>query len=127
MQRSTLNTQRSTLRGRRIFLSGASAAVLLIIGVIGCHNGSSMQSTPSSPTAAAGPTTKPMMASLFGPAPKKGGAQLWAENCSRCHNAPPPDRYSDAQWEVVVDHMRLRANLTGQEARQIAEFLEASN
>jgi cytochrome c1 len=127
MQRSTLNTQRSMLKARQLFVIGASAALLLIIGVVGCHSGGSMQSTPSSPTAAAGPTTKPMMASLFGPAPQKGGAQLWAENCTRCHNAPSPDRYSDAQWEVVVDHMRLRANLTGQEARQIAEFLKASN
>ena len=55
------------------------------------------------------------------------GAQLWAENCSRCHNIRPPQSYSDAQWEAVVMHMRLRANLTGVEQRKITEFLQASH
>ena len=55
------------------------------------------------------------------------GAELWSENCSRCHNLRPPQYYSHAQWALVVHHMRLRANLTGQEARSITEFLQASN
>jgi cytochrome c1 len=59
--------------------------------------------------------------------PEKGGAQLWAENCSRCHNMRPPQSYSDAQWHAVVHHMRLRANLTGEEARSITAFLQASH
>jgi len=57
----------------------------------------------------------------------KAGSELWAENCTRCHNARPPDQYSDAQWDVIVHHMRLRANLTGGEARKIAEFLKSAN
>ena len=57
---------------------------------------------------------------------KKGGAEL-AETCNRCHNARPPQYYSDGQWDVIVHHMRLRANLTGEEARTIAEFLKAAN
>jgi hypothetical protein len=56
-----------------------------------------------------------------------GGAELWAENCSRCHNIRPPRSFSAAQWEVIVHHMRLRADLTGTEARQITQFLQASN
>jgi hypothetical protein len=80
-----------------------------------------------SQTTSSAPTTRPMLANMFGPVPEKGGAQLWAENCTRCHNAPSPDRYSDAQWDVILQHMRMRANLTGEEARQIAEFLKASN
>lgn len=57
----------------------------------------------------------------------KGGAQLWAENCSRCHNIRPPESFSDAQWQTVVHHMRLRADLTGEEARSILDFLKSSN
>ena len=57
----------------------------------------------------------------------KSGAQLWAENCTRCHNAPSPAIYSDAQWEVVGDHMRYKANLTGQEVRKIVDFLKSAN
>ena len=57
----------------------------------------------------------------------KTGAQLWAENCNRCHNAPSPSIYSDAQWEVVGEHMRIRADLTNQEVKKIVAFLKASN
>lgn len=60
-------------------------------------------------------------------ATEKGGAQLWAENCSRCHNIRPPQSYSDSQWQAITHHMRLRANLTGQEARAITEFLQSSD
>jgi len=56
-----------------------------------------------------------------------GGAQLWADNCSRCHNMRPPQSYSDAQWEAVVMHMRSRANLNGVEQREITRFLQASH
>jgi len=58
---------------------------------------------------------------------EKAGAQLWAENCSRCHNIRPPQSFSDAQWQAVVHHMRLRADLTGEEQRKITEFLQASH
>ena len=57
----------------------------------------------------------------------KGGAQLWAANCSRCHNARSPSTYSDAQWDVVMHHMRVRAKLTPVEQQKIAEFLKAGN
>jgi predicted phosphoadenosine phosphosulfate sulfurtransferase len=34
--------------------------------------------------------------------------------------------YSDAQWDVIVHHMRLRANITGQEQRAIVAFLKSA-
>lgn len=55
------------------------------------------------------------------------GEQLWSMNCRRCHNIQPPTRYSDAQWEVIVHHMRIRANITGAEQRAIVEFLKSAN
>lgn len=55
------------------------------------------------------------------------GSELWSANCGRCHNKVSPDKYSDAQWELIVRHMRLRANLTGNEERQIVEFLRSAN
>ncbi len=57
----------------------------------------------------------------------KGGSQLWAENCARCHNIRSPSSYSDAEWEVVMHHMRVRASLTPLEAAKILEFLKAGN
>ncbi len=55
------------------------------------------------------------------------GAQLWGENCVRCHNAPPPTDFTDAQWEAVGDHMRLIGLLTKEERDRIIEFLQSAN
>src|SRR5690349_19105491 len=55
-----------------------------------------------------------------------GGEELWSNNCMRCHNIRPPTMYSNAQWEVIAHHMRLRANITGQEQRAIVEFLQSA-
>ncbi len=57
----------------------------------------------------------------------KSGAQLWGENCIRCHNAPSPSIYSDAQWDAAVGHMRYKANLTGEEANKIVAYLKSAN
>jgi len=54
------------------------------------------------------------------------GEELWSNNCMRCHNIRPPTMYSAAQWDVIVHHMRLRANITGQEQRAIVEFLKSA-
>ena len=45
----------------------------------------------------------------------------------RCHNMRSPSTYTDAQWDVVVLHMRVRGYLTAKEARAIEEFLKASH
>ena len=62
---------------------------------------------------------------------KKGdfirGATLWANACVRCHNMRDPNELTDKQWIPVVSHMRLRAGLTGQDARDILAFLQQSN
>jgi hypothetical protein len=65
------------------------------------------------------------------PAPKtasgKGGAELWAVNCAHCHNIRSPNFYSDAQWDVAMMHMRVRANLTAEESRKILAFLKSAD
>ena len=57
----------------------------------------------------------------------KSAAELWAENCIRCHNIRSPSNYSPAQWEVVMMHMRVRANLTAEEHKKILEFLKSGS
>lgn len=57
----------------------------------------------------------------------KSGAQLWGENCSRCHNVPSPADFSDSQWDVIGTHMRVRGNLTSTESDKIIEFLKTAN
>ncbi len=55
------------------------------------------------------------------------GAKLWSDNCSRCHNVRSPNIYSDAQWEALTLHMRIRANLTPEESREILAFLKSAH
>ena len=55
------------------------------------------------------------------------GAKAWADNCSRCHNMRDPQEFQDNYWRVIISHMRVRAGLTGKEARNILAFIQASN
>ena len=55
------------------------------------------------------------------------GVQLWADNCSRCHNARSPTEFTPNQWNTIMLHMRIQGGLTGQEAKAVQEYLiEAS-
>lgn len=55
------------------------------------------------------------------------GAKAWADNCARCHNMRDPTEFRDDLWKPIVMHMRVRAGLTGQDARDVLAFLQASN
>ena len=94
-------------------------AVLLGGGVAmlsyGCHD----SSAPPSGKA----TTMPMASSAHA----KGGAQLWSENCGRCHNLRSPTEFSNSEWGIIVHHMRVRANLTGEESDKILTFIKSAN
>jgi hypothetical protein len=54
----------------------------------------------------------------------KSGAQLWGENCRRCHNIPDPGTFSDEKWITVGMHMQTRAMLTDAERDKIVDFLK---
>jgi hypothetical protein len=98
----------------------AFGGVLIGMVLYGCKS----DENPSAAQSVA-PATQPDEFALFGPPPKKSGVQLWSENCARCHNSRPLNEFSAAQWDTIVHHMRLRANLTGEEAREISKFLQA--
>ena len=55
------------------------------------------------------------------------GAKAWADNCASCHNNRSPLEKSDAEWAIATTHMRVRANIPGDVARDIVAFLQASN
>ena len=61
------------------------------------------------------------------PAQLARGAKAWADACSRCHNLRAPDELGDKEWEISVMHMRVRASIPAQTARDIEAFLKASN
>jgi len=57
----------------------------------------------------------------------KSGAQLWSENCQRCHNTPAPTSFSREQWKTIGLHMQSRALLTESEKNKIFEFLASAH
>ncbi len=57
----------------------------------------------------------------------KSGAQLWSENCQRCHNTPAPKTFNDEHWKTVGMHMQTRALLTDNERDKIVDFLQSFN
>ena len=59
--------------------------------------------------------------------PKRGRAQMWTQNCIRCHNARSPGYYSDREWRVAMHHMRVRCSLTKEEYDGILNFLQSGN
>ena len=81
----------------------------------GCSTPTPATGTGQSKDAQKGPTVGP------------SGAQLWAQTCGHCHNIRSPSSYSDAQWDVVMLHMRVRANLTAEEHKQILAFLKSAH
>ena len=93
-----------------------AAAVLTAGGLIVCG------CSTSKPPAGGGASADAGAAQL---ASDKGGAQLWTENCSRCHNLRSPDYYTPGRWALVTEHMRVRGYLTGQEEREIRTFLQS--
>ena len=86
-------------------LTLTSAAALVALAA-GCATGSSHDTIAAKPAS---------------------GSKLWAQNCARCHNSRSPSSYSDAQWEVAMLHMRVRANLTPAEHKSILDFLQSGN
>lgn len=63
--------------------------------------------------------------SARGPEAEPSAAELWAQNCKRCHAMRAIDEYDRDGWKVVMMHMRVRANLTGDEYRKILAFLQS--
>ena len=55
------------------------------------------------------------------------GSQLWEARCGQCHNFRVAAEFDDAQWDTVMAHMRVTANLAGAEARAIADYLRSTN
>jgi cytochrome c5 len=103
----------------KTYTPGPFALLLLaIVAMPGCAD-----RNPSPPASTAGGQPATATSAVA----QTSGAQLWSENCMRCHNLRSPETYSSTQWEVAVHHMRLRANLTGEETEKITAFLKSAN
>jgi len=102
---------------RRFVIAAVAVVGGLGISLVGCAN--SQQAADDGNTKAPAATTTASS--------EKGASQLWSENCAHCHNVREPSSFSDAQWSIIVHHMRLQADLTGREQREITKLMQAAN
>lgn len=60
---------------------------------------------------------------------KLTGAELYAINCNRCHQERYPTEFTSGQWQTIMTHMRVRANLPAQQVKTIVKYMkeEAGN
>jgi hypothetical protein len=98
-------------------VSGAGMAVSLLFS--GCSTGGQKRASRGADDARNLAATHPTR--------EQGGAQLWSERCTQCHYARDPGTFSQEQWEIIMMHMRIRANLTAVEHRTILEFFKPKN
>jgi hypothetical protein len=52
------------------------------------------------------------------------GAELYSMHCNRCHPERYPTERTAAQWNTILLHMRVRANLPAEQARTIRKYLQ---
>ena len=110
------------MRSARLLEFVLASFLVVPLAMMGCQNGN-----PAAEQATVEDSAALQEASAAAEAPYKGGAQLWSENCMRCHNLRQPQERSDREWEAIVFQMRVRANLTAEEHRSILQFLKAAN
>jgi cytochrome c5 len=52
------------------------------------------------------------------------GAELYSMHCNRCHPERYPTERTAAQWKTIMLHMQVRANIPGNQARLILQYLQ---
>jgi hypothetical protein len=52
------------------------------------------------------------------------GAALYAIYCNRCHSERYATEFTAAQWKTIMIHMRVRANIPADQAREILKYLQ---
>ena len=104
-----------------VFLGLAVTAAVAYV-TAGCQKGES-----SGEITMGGDASEPQTIALREEGQNLAGALAWSQNCMRCHNLRNPQEHSDREWDVIVHHMRVRANLTAEEHRLILRFLQSAN
>jgi mono/diheme cytochrome c family protein len=55
------------------------------------------------------------------------GAKLWGAYCGLCHNARAGGEFNRLEWDTLMLHMRVRANLPAEDAEAIRVYLRSSH
>ena len=55
------------------------------------------------------------------------GAKLWGAYCGLCHNARAGSEFNRLEWDTLLLHMRVRANLPAADAEALRVYLRSSH
>ena len=99
-----------------IKITPAISLSVLLLGTIQAAPQTSDNNTSANKT-----SQKPAKIRAVHAAQPRDGQQVFAQNCERCHNAP--QSFSPNISGTVVLHMRVRANLSEQDAQALIHFL----
>lgn len=53
------------------------------------------------------------------------GNEEWGQYCANCHSAIPPSDRAPHEWDTIMQHMRVEANIPADSARALVEYLRA--
>ncbi len=112
-----MHTSKALLRGSINWTHLFAVATIVAAVIVIAFPATAQTPTPASKTKAE--TTTSVKAEPL------SGVELWTINCSRCHMARTPGEFTAAQWQTIMRHMRVRANLPASQARELQKFLEA--
>lgn len=84
------------------------------------------QQSPEAAAAAPDPQPAPEAAPPA-KSPRLDGAKVYAWNCGACHSERYPSERKDAAWDKIATHMRVRANLTADQAAAVLHYLKENN
>jgi hypothetical protein len=105
---------------RVLLVTFTALVVLTLLSAAGADNQAPKTEQP--PAKEVRPETSPPSPKAT---PKKlTGAELYSIHCNRCHPERYPTERTAAQWKTILLHMRVRANLPGDQARTILKYLQ---
>ncbi len=110
------------LNMKPVKMAAVSLVVMSAAALAGCGS-----STSKPTTASAKPLPSHPLITFKDPAKKETGAEIWAQNCMRCHQLRSPAQYNAAEWSVIIQYMRLKAGLTGVQAKKVLAFLQSAS
>ncbi|NNE47717.1 MAG: hypothetical protein HKN37_13770 [Rhodothermales bacterium] len=100
------------------------------LAVVACFlllTGAAVSIAIATDEAAASTETEVQESSKPSASPALDGAKVYAWSCGTCHSERWPKERSDEEWDVIMTHMRVRANMTAAQTEAVLRYLKENN
>jgi hypothetical protein len=102
---------------------GLAIGALIYMASVTCSMGADTNAPPAKAAEPKAVEVKPPKAEQH----VLSGAELYSMHCNRCHAERYPTERTAAQWNTILLHMRVRANLPAAQARTILKYLQENS